>query len=68
MLLTFVQGQEFTVPGYEFNGCHTTGGWEEIELSNFSHVNTNFQLVGAHGIANFTDCHNGHTIGSSYSI
>ncbi|MBC8323037.1 MAG: hypothetical protein H8E70_05675, partial [Candidatus Marinimicrobia bacterium] len=68
MLLTFVQGQELTVPGYECGDCHGTGGWEEIELSNFSHANTNFQLEGAHGIANCVDCHTGSTIGEKHDF
>jgi len=68
MLLTFVQGQELTVPGYECSDCHGTGGWEEIELSNFSHANTNFQLEGAHGIANCVDCHTGSTIGEKHDF
>ncbi len=68
IFLGVLYGQELTVPGYECGDCHGTGGWDELELSNFSHVNTNFQLEGTHDIANCSDCHKGSTIREKHSF
>ncbi len=42
--------------------CHDTNLWKP---SNFSHANTNFQLLGAHTNVNCTDCHAGATTGTT---
>jgi len=62
----FLHGQELAVPGYECSDCHGTGGWDELELSNFNHSNTAFQLEGVHTIVNCSDCHKGSTLGEKH--
>ena len=66
VVIVGLYGQELTVPGYECSDCHGTGGWDELELSNFDHNKTLFQLKGVHTIANCSDCHRGTTLSEKH--
>jgi len=67
-IVTYLQSQELSIPGYECSDCHGTGGWDELLLGNFSHATTNFHLEGVHQTVNCSDCHSGNTVSEKHAF